>query len=173
MKAVLVSPMPSAIVTQSTYNMGKPSSSSNKVDPSDLVLIGDRYISHVPPFLITYESFDKNVHNFFVDSGASSNIIPRDVCTKLNITSQKYAVDIVKLARTRIEFLGEITLVSIRLSSSPKVSQIIYILVANIPKFYGLFLSREWSEKLHGYFATDWSHMWFPHNGKPKQIRVD
>lgn len=34
-------------------------------------------------------------------------------------------------------------------------------------------MSREWFEKLHGYFATDWSHMWLPYNGKPNQIRVD
>ena len=45
--------------------------------------------------------------------------------------------------------------------------------MANIPKFYGLILSRYWSETLHGYFATDWSHMWLPHNGKPNQTRVD
>ena len=45
--------------------------------------------------------------------------------------------------------------------------------MADIPKFYGLILSRDWFEKLHGYLATDWSHMWLPHNGKPNQIRVD
>ena len=45
--------------------------------------------------------------------------------------------------------------------------------MANIPQFHGLILSRDWYEKLHGYFITDWSHMWLPHNGKPNQIRVD
>ena len=63
--------------------------------------------------------------------------------------------------------------VSIRLSSNPKVLQVIDILVAYIPEFYGLILSKDWSEKLHGYFAIDWSHMWFPYNGKPNPIRVD
>lgn len=47
------------------------------------------------------------------------------------------------------------------------------ILVDDIPEFYGLILSMDWSKKLHGYFTIDWSHMWLPHNGKPKQIRVD
>ena len=69
--------------------------------------------------------------------------------------------------------IGELNQVTIRLSSNPKVCQVIDILVADIPKFYGLILSRDWSEKLHGYFATDWSHMWLPYNGKPNQIRVD
>ena len=72
--------------------------------------------------------------------------MPSIVCAKLNITPQKYTVQIVQLDRTKVEVLGEITLVSIRLSSNPKVSQIIDILVANIPEFYGLILSRDWFE---------------------------
>ena len=63
--------------------------------------------------------------------------------------------------------------VSIRLSSIPKVLQVIDILVTDIPDFYGLILRRDWFEKLHGYFATDWSHMWLPYNGKPNRIKVD
>ena len=104
--------------------MGKPPSCSNKVNPTDLVLIGDRSISHTPPFLLTYEIFNKNVHNCLVDSGASSNIMPRTVCTKLNITPQKSVVHIVQLDRTKVEVLREMISVSIRLSSNPKVSQI-------------------------------------------------
>ena len=48
-----------------------------------------------------------------------------------------------------------------------------YILFTDIPEFYGLILSKDWSEKLHGYFVTDWSHMWLPYNGKPNQIKVE
>lgn len=86
LKAVLVAPLPSAIVTQAAKDMVKPPSYSNKVKPTDLVLVGDRSISHTPPFLITYEIFNRNFHNFLVDLGASSNIMPSTVCTKLNIT---------------------------------------------------------------------------------------
>lgn len=86
LKVVPVSPLPSVVVTQAAYDMGKPPSSSNKVDPSNLVLISDRSISHIPPFLLTYEIFNRNVHNYLVDSGTSSNIMPRAMCTKLNIT---------------------------------------------------------------------------------------
>lgn len=45
--------------------------------------------------------------------------------------------------------------------------------MADVPKVCGLILNRDWFEKLHSYFATDWSHMWFPHNSKPNQIKVD
>ena len=99
--------------------------------------------------------------------------MPRTVCTKLKVTPKKSVVHIVQLDRTKVEVIGEIFSVSIGLSSNPKVLQVIYIFVADIPEFYGLILSWDWSEKLHGYFATDWSHMWLPYNGKPNQIRVD
>ena len=80
---------------------------------------------------------------------------------------------IISLDRSQVKVIGELNQVTIRLSSNPKVCQVIDILVANIPELYCLILSRDWSEKLHGHFTTDWSHMWLPYNGKPNQIRVD
>ena len=62
--------------------------------------------------------------------------------------------------------------VLIRLSSNEKVCQFIDIVVADIPEAYGLVLSQDWSAKLNGYFASYWSHMWFPHKGSPNQIKV-
>jgi hypothetical protein len=38
--------------------------------------IGTFSKSQVPPFLLTYEIFNFNVHNCLADSGASSNIMP-------------------------------------------------------------------------------------------------
>lgn len=37
-----------------------------------------------PPFLLTFEIFNFNVHNFLVDSGASVNIMPLFVSKKIN-----------------------------------------------------------------------------------------
>eukprot|EP00253_Pinus_taeda_P003804 PITA_03804 len=154
--------------------MGRPPSTSlNKIDPTDITLIEGRSKSHTPPFLLTFEIFNKNLHNCLVDLGASSNILSRTVCEKLNVQPQKSVVRIVELDRSQVKFVGELNQLTIRLSSNPKFFQVIDILVANILEFYGLILSRDWSEKLHGYFATDWSHMWLPYNGKPNQIRVD
>jgi hypothetical protein len=38
----------------------------------------------VPPFLLTFKIFNRNVHNCMVDSGASSNVMPWSVCQKIN-----------------------------------------------------------------------------------------
>jgi hypothetical protein len=128
---------------------------------------------NVPPFLLTFEIFNRNVHNCMVDSGASSNVMPWSVCQKINAEVQPSTLKIIQLDRTSVKVIGELKNVLIRLSSNPKVHQVIDIIVVDIPEVYGLFLSRDWSEQLHGYFATDWSHLWLPENGKPNRIKVN
>ncbi|MDO5304887.1 MAG: reverse transcriptase-like protein, partial [bacterium] len=108
-----------------------------------------------------------------VDSGASSNVMPYSMCKKLNAKIQPCTTQIVQLDRSNVRVLGELKEVLIRLSSDPRVHQIIDIIVADIPEVYGLFLSRDWSKKLNGYFATDWSHLWLPYNGRPNSIKID
>lgn len=108
-----------------------------------------------------------------IDSGASSNIMPASVCSKLNIEPQKSGVHIVQLDSTKVQVLGEINSITIRLSADPRVVQRINILIANIPEFHGLILSRDGSKKLHGYISMDCSHMCLPYKGKPNQIKID
>jgi hypothetical protein len=75
--------------------------------------------------------------------------------------------------RTNVTLFGELKDVLIRLSSNMKVHQVIYIVVADIPEVYGMFLRRDWSEQLHGYFATYWSHLWLPVNGHTNKLRIN
>lgn len=74
-----------------------PTSMENKVDPNDIALIRGRSKSHTPPLLLTLEIFNKISHNCLVYSGASSNILPKKNCAKLNVQPQKSAVCIVLL----------------------------------------------------------------------------
>ena len=46
LKAIPVDPIQPPVIAQASKDMGKPPSSPNKVNPNDLVLIGDRSISH-------------------------------------------------------------------------------------------------------------------------------
>jgi hypothetical protein len=98
-----------------------------------------------PPFVLTFEIFNRNVHNCMVDSGASSNVMPLSVCQKINAEVKPSDLKIIQLDRTNVKVIGEIKNVLIRLSSNPKVHQIIDIIVVDITEFYGLFLSRDWS----------------------------
>jgi hypothetical protein len=128
---------------------------------------------NVPPFLLTFEIFNRNVHNCMVDLGASSNVMPWSICQKINAEVETSTLKIIQLDRTSVKVIGELRNVLIRLSSNPKVHQVIDIIVVDIPEVYGMFLSRDWSEQLHDYFAIDWSHLWLPENGKPKKIKVN
>jgi ribonuclease HI len=128
---------------------------------------------NVPPFLLTFEIFNRNVHNCMVDSEALSNVMPWSVCQNINTEVEPSSLKIIQLDRTDVKVIGELKNVLIRLSSNPKVHQVIDIIVVDIPEVYGLFLSKDWSEQLHGYFTTDWSHLCLPENDNPNKIRVN
>ena len=49
----------------------------------------------IPPFLLTFEIFNRNVHNCMIDSGASSNVTPLYVYKKLNATWEPFPIQIV------------------------------------------------------------------------------
>ena len=80
---------------------------------------------------------------------------------------------IIQLDRSHVKVMGELKDVMIQISSNSKVHQVIDVIVVDIPEAYGLILSRDWSAKLNGYFATDRSHLWLPYKGHPKKIKVD
>lgn len=96
--------------------------------------------------------------------------MPCFVYLNLNIAPQNSTLHIVQLDRTKFKVLGEMNYVLIRLAFNSKFHQVIDILVDDIPDFYSLILSGDWWEKLHGYFATNWSHLWLPYNGSPNKI---
>jgi hypothetical protein len=70
---------------------------------------------YIPPFLLTFEIFNRNIHNCLVDSGASSNVMPYFVCKKLNATPIKSETHIIQLDRTEVKVIGELKDVMIKL----------------------------------------------------------
>jgi hypothetical protein len=81
-----------------------------------------------------------------VDFGASSNVMPLSICPKINAEVKPSDLKIIQLDRTNVKVIGELKNVLIRLSSNPKVHQIIDIIIVDILEVYGMFLSRDWSE---------------------------
>ena len=107
-----------------------------------------------------------------VDSGTTTNVMPLYVCRRLNAKYIPLDSQITQLDRTNVRVLGEMKDVLIRLSSNTSIYHIIDIVVSDIPYAYGLFSSRDCSQRLNGFFATDWSTLWFPKNGKSNQIKI-
>jgi ribonuclease HI len=127
----------------------------------------------VPPFLLTFEIFNRNLHNCLVDSESSSNIIPLSICKKLNAVPLKSDKHVIQLDMTQVKVIGELKDMMIRMSTHPTFVQVIDIIVVDIPKEYGILLSRYWSEKMNGYFSTDWEHLWIPLKGHKNMIKID
>jgi len=95
----------------------------------------------VPPFLLTFEIFNRNLHNCLVDSGASSNVMPLSICKKLNVVSLKSDKYVIQLDRTQVKVIGELKDVMIRISTHPMFVQVIDIIVVDTLEAYGLLLS--------------------------------
>ena len=71
--------------TSKMENKEKTTEEEKKQNPkSDGALIGRKYRSQTPPFLLTSEIINRNVHNCLVDLGASSNVMSSLVFKKLN-----------------------------------------------------------------------------------------
>lgn len=116
----------------------------------------------VPPFFLTIIVFSKNLYNYLVISGASANVMPLGVCTKLGISPAKSDKRVVQLDKSEVKVVSELLNVHMQIVSKPRVQHFMDIQVVNIPNAYNMLLSWNWSKSLNGYMATDFLHMWFP-----------
>ena len=91
--------------------------------------------------------------------------MPYSVYKKLNAKPTPYEIQISQLDRSKVKIVGLLKGVMIRMATNPQLFQVIDVVVADILDVYGLFLCRDWSQALKGYFSTDWSHLWLPKNG--------
>jgi hypothetical protein len=124
----------------------KASSSNNYTQSKSQIvtnasLTGQRSRSTTPPFLITFEIFNRNVHKCMVDSRASSNVMPLKVCEYINVRPEQYDIQIIQLDTTRVKVIEELKNVLIKMFVDPKVNQTIDIIVVDIPDNYGMLLS--------------------------------
>ena len=107
-----------------------------------------------------------------MDSGVLVNVMPLSVCKQINGHPKPTTGQVIQLDSTIVKVIGEMEDVLIRLLADERVCQYIDIVVADMLDAYGLVLSRDWSTKLEGYFASYWSHVWLPYKGCHNQIKV-
>ena len=74
----------------------------------DGISIGIKSRSQTPPFLLTIEIFNRNVHNCLVDSRASSNVMSYLVCKRLNVEPQMSKTKIIQLDRSNVKVFREL-----------------------------------------------------------------
>lgn len=96
-----------------------------------------------------------------VDSGATSTVMPKKITDLLNLKYEPLEKGVVKLDRTLLKTLRVIKNVSLTLHSCPNFSIPRDIYVIDLPAYFAICLSRDFTAKIDGYFSSHWSHLYF------------
>lgn len=62
----------------------------------------------VPPFFLTIRIFDKKLHNYLVNLGDSTNIMPLGVCKKLGLSPIKSNKMVIQLDKFKVKVISEL-----------------------------------------------------------------
>ena len=139
--------------------MLQPESSSNSTDSVNLqdekptiilgCLVEDRDDSS-PPFYTSLNIHDKVLHNFFMDSGASHNLMPKTVMDEIVLEITKTYHDLYSFDSRKVKFLGVIKDLVVTLFQLPIKSVVMDIVVVDVPLKFGMLLSIYWIKRLGG-----------------------
>ena len=108
-----------------------------------------------PTFYISLNIHDKILHNCFLDSGSSHNIMPKVLMDELRLNIKKPYHDLFSFDSRKFKCLGLIKYLVIHLSQDPSKSIVMDVVVADIPPKFGLLLSRSWSKRIGGALQID------------------
>ena len=96
-----------------------------------------------PPFYISLNIHDKILHNCLLDSGASHNLMPKEVMDELGLNITNPYHDIFPFDSRKVKCLGLIKDFVINLSQLPSKSIVMgIVVVANIEALDGIFLKH-------------------------------
>lgn len=71
-----------------------------------------------PPFLLSFKIFGKNLHNFLLDFGASSNVIPFSIFKRFGLIPVQTHKKVIQLDKTRVNVIGELEICMYRLDQT-------------------------------------------------------
>jgi hypothetical protein len=96
-----------------------------------------------PPFYVSIMISDFFLHNCVVHTGERHNFMPLRVMRRLGLECTGPCKDLLDLDSRTVETIGYIKDLSIVFSQALDVSIIINVIIADIPKAYGMLLGRE------------------------------
>ena len=114
-----------------------------------------------PPFYVSLIIGNNLVHNWMIDSGATSSVMPKKVADQLELKYQPLKKGVVQLDGSAVNTIGVIKDASLTLHACPNFSIPQDVYVIDLLPYFALCLSRDFTAKIGGYFSSDWSHMLF------------
>jgi ribonuclease HI len=142
-----------------------PSDSINLQDEKPAVILGPMVEGRddsSPPFYTSLNVHDKILHNCLMDSGASHNLMPKDVMDELGLEITKTYHDLYSFDSRKVKCLGVIKDLVVTLFQLPMKSMVMDIVVADVPPKFGMLLSRSWIKRLGGTLQMDLSYATIP-----------
>ena len=114
-----------------------------------------------PPFYLSLIIGNKLVHNCLVDSGATSSVMPKRVADQLGLNYQPLEKGGLQLDVTTINTVDFIKDANLTLHACTNYPIYLDIYVIDLPPYFAMCLSRDFTTKIGGYLSSDWSYMLF------------
>jgi len=124
-----------------------------------------------PTFYMTLEIDEYILHNCLVDSGAAMTIMPKVVYDVMGLPLTRTSMGVLQLESTLVKIVGVIKDVVLKVHKCPSVIITQEIMVVELSPLFGLCLSREFTTKIGGYLAMDYTHYLIPCGDK--RVRLD
>jgi hypothetical protein len=110
-----------------------------------------------PPFYTSLNVHEMFFHNCLMDSGASHNLMPKDVMDELGLEITKTYHDLYSFDSRKVKCFGVIKDLVVTLFQLPMTSIVMDIVVADVAPKFGMLLSRSWIKRLEGNLQMDLS----------------
>ncbi|KAH9304921.1 hypothetical protein KI387_009325, partial [Taxus chinensis] len=96
-----------------------------------------------------------------VDSGPSNTVMPKCIAEKLCLQYEPMERSVLQLDGTATNMVGIIINLEVMLHACPNFSILQDVTVVDLPPYFQLCLSRDFTAKIVGYLSLDWSFLFF------------
>jgi hypothetical protein len=151
-----------AIEGPNERSLGKYKSKEHHEDAPVIINSMDWTREDHPPFFVSLKINDLLLHNCMYDSGASSNIITKNVMNMLNLKITRPYHNVCAMDSREVETHGIILNLQVKLAAYPNITFPMDILVIDVPDAWGMLLSRKWVATLGGTLQMDLSYATIP-----------
>jgi len=101
-----------------------------------------------------------------IDTRAIITMVPKAVANETKLYITRCIDGVIQLDSSSIDMVGSVKGVPITLNAFPDIYVIQDIIMVDLPPLFGIYLSREFTTKLRGYLALDYTHLLLPFQDK-------
>ena len=124
----------------------------------------------VPPFYVTLRIHDLFLHNSMFDSGASHNLMPKEVMDNLGLDITIPYTNLYSFDSRKVKCLGLIKYFVVSLHQIIEKSIVMDVVVFDVPTKFGMLLSKSWVAKMKGTMQMEMPYATIPVFGVQRRL---